>query len=577
MYRTPHINEQHKWGGATYHPDSPSPSLTSNFSQHTFVGQHGHDSYQHAVADDLFNPAIGGPSTRTFNLPNVPFSTNPHFNRPSPDTFQRVHNFHHDTPPHLLAQSLNNSIPTHPPPIPPHPPRAVPLFPIPPFNPLSIQFPPQPSSLPPPFVAPNSSQHPVRYVYCLPPPLPLSSVIPSLNASSKALLSVTHISLLNSKSDFYTWDEGVTALLRHLGGMPRGLLPSSNMTNRTAYAIYSTLAHYYGLRGWADVHEYVSKWHTGVSRLWSAQFPLSMKLLISNFTCGLPLSAAFNTLLSSHITLAGDQDVGAFIALTETALDLEATFWAAVQAQPSCPTRSLPPVATSAVASLPAPTPSTKSVASPLPHLLCQVMSIPICTVPTVAVLVTNKGQTLAMLAAMIEDAFLSCDTPPSPPDPISPMDPLDTLDDAPVIPLAHLSVAPFVALNPTLHCDVYILREPPKCPLVFVSHSIADFTSVAFLSLGGHFNSALDSGCIDHIIRDHALFWHYDTSKAVAIGTANSGSLAALGGGDVSFRIPFPDGTGQAQYILFTLCNCLHAPDAPINLISIGAIVHQY
>ncbi|KAF8813292.1 hypothetical protein BYT27DRAFT_7084877, partial [Phlegmacium glaucopus] len=85
------------------------------------------------------------------------------------------------------------------------------------------------------------------------------------------------------------------------------------MTNRTAYAIYSTLAHYYGLRGWADgaellnslnssictpgrVHEYVSKWRTGVSRLRSAQFPLSMKLLISNFTRGLPLSAAFNTL-----------------------------------------------------------------------------------------------------------------------------------------------------------------------------------------------------------------------------------------------------------------------------------------
>ncbi|KAF8805601.1 hypothetical protein BYT27DRAFT_7021205, partial [Phlegmacium glaucopus] len=156
------------------------------------------------------------------------------------------------------------------------------------------------------------------------------------------LPSVTHISLLNSKSDFYTWDEGVTSLLRHLGllghildptepvdpsrpdcipipepllptsptpvelaaftrwwdddnvaqhvliarlgGTPRGLLPSSNITNRTAFMIYSTLAHYYGLRGWADgaellnslnsstctpgrVHKYVSKWRTGVSQL----------------------------------------------------------------------------------------------------------------------------------------------------------------------------------------------------------------------------------------------------------------------------------------------------------------------
>jgi len=263
----------------------------------------------------------------------------------------------------------------------------------------------------PPFVPNNPS---VQYVYCLPPPSSTSSALPSFfspHVTPKTLPSVTHISLLNSKSDFYAWDKGVTAFLCHLGllghildslaildpsrpdrfpvpepvlsaspttaelsaskqwwdndnvaqhvlmarlgGTPRRLLPSSNITNRTALLIYSTLTHYYGLRGWADgtellnslnsstctpgrVHEYVSKWQTGISCLRSAQFPLSIKLIISNFARGLPLTAAFNMLhadLFSRITLAGDQDVGAFIALTEAALDLEATLRAAAQAQ----------------------------------------------------------------------------------------------------------------------------------------------------------------------------------------------------------------------------------------------------
>ena len=40
------------------------------------------------------------------------------------------------------------------------------------------------------------------------------------------LPSVSHISLLNSKSDFHTWDEGVTLLLCHLGLLGHILDPS---------------------------------------------------------------------------------------------------------------------------------------------------------------------------------------------------------------------------------------------------------------------------------------------------------------------------------------------------------------
>ena len=62
-------------------------------------------------------------------------------------------------------------------------------------------------------------------------------------------------------------------------------------------------------------------------------------------------------------------------------------------------------------------------------------------------------------------------------------------------------------------------------------------------------------------------------TAKAVSIGTANLGSLAALGGGDGSFRVPYIDHLGKPRNVMFTLQGCLYAPDAPINLLSIGAL----
>ena len=152
------------------------------------------------------------------------------------------------------------------------------------------------------------------------------------------------------------WDNDNVAqhvLIARIGSTPRGLLPSSNIANRSARSIYSTLTHYYGLCSWSDgsellntlntsictpgrVQEYVSKWRTGISRLRSARFPINVKILISNFVRGLPITPAFNTLrvdLSSRISRAGEHDLGAFIAVTETALDLEATFRAAAQAQ----------------------------------------------------------------------------------------------------------------------------------------------------------------------------------------------------------------------------------------------------
>ena len=86
--------------------------------------------------------------------------------------------------------------------------------------------------------------------------------------------------------------------------------------------------------------------------------------------------------------------------------------------------------------------------------------------------------------------------------------------------------------------------------------------------SITNSFNTILDSGCTNHIIRDRALFWMYREDQAVPVKTANCGILQTLACGDVKYRVPF----GQQQIVL-TLHNCLHEPDAPLNLLSVGAM----
>ena len=87
---------------------------------------------------------------------------------------------------------------------------------------------------------------------------------------------------------------------------------------------------------------------------------------------------------------------------------------------------------------------------------------------------------------------------------------------------------------------------------------------------MANSFNALLDSGCTRHVVRDRALF-HDFAEKSVSVGTATYGSLDALGSGDVEFRYPFGD-----RFVVFTLRGCLFAPSAPINLLSVGALVER-
>lgn len=78
------------------------------------------------------------------------------------------------------------------------------------------------------------------------------------------------------------------------------------------------------------VPDFVSCWHVGLVKLQSAQYIFNVKTCISLFVRGLPAIPAFNSLcadLPRRIAAIDDiHDYGAFIAMTETVLELDTIF-----------------------------------------------------------------------------------------------------------------------------------------------------------------------------------------------------------------------------------------------------------
>ena len=401
-------------------------------------------------------------------------------------------------------------------------------------------------------------------------------------------------------------------LLSRLGSIPRGLLPSSNIITRTALSIYKLLLQYYGTCNFADctellnslhnsfcttgrVSEFVSKWRIGLAKLQSAQYAYNVKISISLFVRGLPSIPAFNTLradLPRRIAaIPHDHDYGAFIELTETVLELDTIFRPPPQSHVPRPPRTtsvpqpLPaiPVSTIPSSSTTAPVPSAQV---PKKELLCHNCKSRglrcvghtdgTCFQPGGGMAgrreeyMNNRSRIHAMFAECLDEAFSipDQDLPPDPGSPITSPTLSPTPDDDSLLPpLANLCVTPF-SINSDVRRDLYYwcdLKSPPH-----LAYTSVDLQATALLSMVNVFNALLDSGCTHHIIRDRALFRNY-ADKSISVGTANCGSLAALGTGDVEFRYPF--GT---RYVTFTLRGCLYAPSAPINLFSVGALVER-
>ena len=616
-------------------------------------------------SDSHFHPVLNDPvpSSYEYYLPDVPprFRTSYHspYTRQLPylSSFSSYNNPTFTIPPHNpypSAPPLANMHQMGPPPFHPSP------------VPHSQFVPPQPSYLHPP---PAITQ-PLPTTYASRPLPPVPSLSPSplsaLVSLPKNLPTVTHIPVLTSKNDFFPWDEGVHALIRanglvghildpsayvdpsrpdlapspvpvltmssspleidasnrwwaednivqhillsRLGSTPRGLLPSSNVTNRTALSIYQTLTQYYGTCNFADcadllsslqnsvcvagrVSDYVSRWRVGISKLQSARFLFGIKLCINAFVRGLPPVPAF-TVLRSELPrrledITRDDDYGAFIQITESVLEMDTVFrsFPHSQSRSSRPPQSsvpLPPAAAVSITPTSLPEPSRvpkkdQTCSNCRSRGLRGVGHIDsTCFQPGGGMegrreeYMANKGRVHAMFVECLENAFSipdeaqPPDSPsPTPPSPVSiPM----TDSDYFIPPLANLCVTSMPTV--TNEADLYY-----RCDHKFSFHTAftsTPFQPAALLSLAGSYNALLDSGCTHHIIRDRSLFNNFST-KAISVGTANCGSLDALGTGDVRFQFPFGD-----RVIIFTLRGCLYAPSAPINLLSVGALVER-
>jgi hypothetical protein len=407
------------------------------------------------------------------------------------------------------------------------------------------------------------------------------------------------------------WSEDNIAqhiLISRLGTIPRSLLPPSNTVTRTALSIYKVLCGFYGTSNHADcvellnalhtsfcttgrVPEYVSKWRAGISRLHSARFLFNIRTCISFFVRGLPLISAFTSLRASlpeRLELIAADDMGAFIALSENVLHLDTIFRSASQVhgtrthRPST-TTSAPSPPSSSFSTVPSTVVAIDSTSqgtsrSTLNCGNCKSRGLRstghtdgTCFQPLAGggmegrreEYLSNKGKIHAMLAECLDNAsdFYS----PSPPSSLP-----TTLDDDILLPpLANLCVSTFPA-NTDIDFDLYSSCAISSSTFPRLAFTTVDFTNSAFVSLVSLYNALLDSGCTHHIIRDRSLFSNY-ASSAISVGTANCGSLEALGTGDVKFRYPYGD-----RHVVFTLRGCLYAPTAPINLLSIGALVER-
>ena len=453
--------------------------------------------------------------------------------------------------------------------------------------------------------------------HILDPSTPVDPTRPDLASTPLPVLPLSPTALdIAALNRWWSKDKIVQHILvSRLGSVPRGLLLSSNLATCTALSIYRLLLQYYGTYNFADcsellsalhnsscatgrVQEYVSKWtrRTGLSRLQSAHFVFNIKICIGYFVRGLPSIPAFNTIradLPDRIAgIAFEQDYGAFLSLTERVLELDTIFRSASQSQVPRSSRVVPTVPPPApvVSSLPPPSSSVpvpphvaKSSHSALTCNNCKLRGLR-CTGHTDLTCfqpgggmegrreeyLSNKGRMHAMIAACLENALLS--DPLIPPDPSSlPNSPLISPvvdDDISLPPIANLCVTSF-APNSDICEDLYIRCDSKSLPS-FAFASGFEFDSAAFIALGNIYNAILDSGCTHHIIRDRALFRNY-AERALSVGTANCGSLDALGTGDVEFCYPFGD-----RFVTFTLRGCLFAPSAPINLLSVGALAER-
>jgi len=110
----------------------------------------------------------------------------------------------------------------------------------------------------------------------------------------------------------------------------------------------------------------------------------------------------------------------------------------------------------------------------------------------------------------------------------------LDMLSGEPTIAMMSVSSsASSVLLNYDETFDLYAV--PSSSTFMSTLADLDEALSFMASTSSVRVNALLDSGSTHHIFQDQSLFSNHDTAGATSVSTANCGSLAALGSGDVA------------------------------------------
>ncbi|KIK75684.1 hypothetical protein PAXRUDRAFT_72807, partial [Paxillus rubicundulus Ve08.2h10] len=132
----------------------------------------------------------------------------------------------------------------------------------------------------------------------------------------------------------------------------------------------------------------------------------------------------------------------------------------------------------------------------------------------------------------------------------------------AAVVPSQNTVTTPTTAFAATHHRDL-------SCTAVIETNDESE--ELALLVAGQSLDTILDSGTTLHLIMNQEYFWNYTHKSSMCVKTANHGMLPTRGRGDCIADLIIRGGT---HCLMFH--NCLHAPEAMINLLSIGQMLNK-
>ena len=139
-----------------------------------------------------------------------------------------------------------------------------------------------------------------------------------------------------------------------------------------------------------------------------------------------------------------------------------------------------------------------------------------------------------------------------------------------------HVSLGENESLSTYLGVDCFPASLCPEShPSAFL---MSDPTLLA--EVQSSFQALLDSACTYHIIKEKDLFWTYCPDLSLEVSTASSGTLSTKAQGLVKLEVEIQPEPGSSPVsnlrVVLSLHDCLHAPDAAMNLLSMGAFIES-